>query len=90
MEHIALYTEEKTIKSLRLRLKVPVVCFFLVFFFFFMRVEFLEGLFGGYCFQAVCLLGFCSIFHFMIFFWEICKVHGWALPKHPFLPPGLT
>ena len=31
MEHIALYTEEKTIKSFCLRLEVPVVFFFFFF-----------------------------------------------------------
>lgn len=39
-------------------------CVFLFVFFFLMRVDFVEGLFGCYyCFQGVCLLGFCFIFH---------------------------
>lgn len=68
VDHIALYTEEKTVKVISSRAWVPVFSVF----HFLMRVDFLRGLFGCYCFQGVCLLGFCLIFHLHDIFWELC------------------
>lgn len=58
VETIALCIDRKQRKSFGLKLEVSVCGIY-----FFMRVDFLEGWFGCYCFQGFCLSGLCLIFH---------------------------
>lgn len=89
VEHIALYTEEKTIKSFCLRLEGSCVfCFS-----FFNESWLFRGLVWLLLFSGCLPLG---VLPYLSSSWYFSgksvsgEMHGWALLKHPFLPPGLN